>query len=51
MIYFIKQNTVHTYPVAKRCSAVYQQEQLRDVILRGIDECPYCMRVWPDKQD
>ncbi|HJV65274.1 MAG TPA: hypothetical protein VJ550_06050 [Geomonas sp.] len=47
MLYFIKENTVHQYPVAKGCAAVYQDEQLRDTIIHGVKECPYCMREWP----
>jgi len=51
MLYFVKQRTVHQYPVATRCTAAYEQEQLRDTIPHGVTECPYCMREWPDKQD
>lgn len=51
MLYFVKDHTIHQYPVDKRCSAVYQQEQLRDTILRGVDQCPYCMREWPERKD
>lgn len=50
MLYFIKKDTIHRYPVAKSCSAAYQQEQLRDTILRAVTECPYCLRVWPGKE-
>jgi hypothetical protein len=53
MYYFIKEstNTIHQYPVPKRCSAVYEREQLRDTIVHGVNECPYCMREWPDKKE
>lgn len=51
MLYFIKGKTIHQYPVAKRCSALYEREQLRDTVPHGVDECPYCMREWPDKKD
>jgi hypothetical protein len=51
MLYFVKQNTIHQYPVPKRCTAVYQQEQLRDTIPHVVTECPYCMRVWPGVKD
>ena len=47
MLYFVKKDTIHQYPVPKLCSAVYDQEQLRDTIPRGVVECPYCMREWP----
>ena len=51
MLYFIKEKTVHQYPVAKRCTAVYDREQLRDTIPHGLIECPYCMREWPEIKD
>jgi hypothetical protein len=47
MLYFIKENTIHQYPVGKRCTALYEREQLRDTIPHGVVECPYCMRSWP----
>jgi hypothetical protein len=50
MLYFVKQNTIHQYPVAKRCNAVYQNEILRDTIPHGVIECPYCMRAWPKEK-
>ena len=48
MLYFIKENTIHTYPVAKKCTAVYENEQLRDTIPYAVEECRQCMRVWPE---
>lgn len=51
MLYFIKQNTIHTYPVAKRCTAAYEREQLRDTVPYQVQECPYCMRVWPGEKE
>lgn len=51
MLYFIKDNTIHQYPVAKGCTAVFSQEQLRDTVTRGPKECPYCMREWPGRKD
>jgi len=53
MLYFVKEKnvTVHQYPVAKRCTAVYEQEQLRDTIPHGVNECPYCMREWPGMKE
>ncbi len=51
MLYFIKKDTIHKYPVAKGCRAAYQQEQLRDTVLRGLEQCPYCMRTWPGVED
>lgn len=51
MLYFVKDNTIHTYPVAKRCTAVYHEEQLRDTVPRSVQVCPYCMKLWPGKKD
>lgn len=49
MLYFVKENTIHTYPVSKRCGVRHEKEQLRDNVLHGSTECPYCMRRWPDE--
>ncbi len=51
MLYFIKQNTIHTYPVAKGCAESRDQEQLRDTVPYEVKECPYCMRVWPGQKE
>jgi len=51
MLYFIKENTIHQFPVPKRCKAVYGNEQLRDTVPREVNECPYCMREWPGGKD
>ncbi len=51
MLYFIKEETIHQYPVPKGCSAVYQDQQLRDTIPRNVKECPYCMRAWPGDRE
>ena len=51
MLYFIKENTIHTYPVDKRCDARREQEQLRDTVPYEVRECPYCMRAWPAGKD
>lgn len=48
MLYFIKTNVIHQYPVPKRCSAIYEKEQLRDTVPDWVEDCPYCMRRWPD---
>jgi len=47
MLYFIQQDTIHRYPVDKRCTVVYRREQLRDTIPHEVSECPYCMKEWP----
>lgn len=52
MYYFIKEDkTIHKYPVPKRCSAVYEREQLRDTVPHWVIECPYCMKHWPNEED
>ena len=51
MLYFIQKETIHLYPVAKGCPAVHRLEPLRDTILRGVTQCPYCMRGWPGETD
>ncbi len=51
MLYFVKENTIHTFPVSKRCSAVKEKEQLRDTIPHGAEDCPYCMHRWPDDKE
>jgi hypothetical protein len=51
MLYFIKENVIHEYPVTKGCSEVYTQQQLRDTVPHGVKECPYCMREWPGRKE
>lgn len=52
MYYFIKEDkTIHKFPVPKRCSARYEQEQLRDTVPHWVIECPYCMKHWPNEED
>ena len=47
MLYFIKGNQLHRFPVPKRCGVAYEKEQLRDTIPLDAVECPFCMRRWP----
>ena len=47
MLYFIKDNKLHRYPTPSRCSAKYENEQLRDTIPHTAEECAYCLRLWP----
>lgn len=51
MLYFIKQNTIHAYPVKEGCRASYEKEQLRDTVPHGVKECPYCMKIWPARKE
>lgn len=50
MLYFVKEKTVHTFPVSKRCNAKREQEQLRDTIPHNNEKCPYCMNTWPGEE-
>lgn len=47
MLYFVKENKLHRYPVPKRCTVKYENEPLRDTIPHSAEECLYCMRRWP----
>ncbi len=47
LLYVVKENKLHQYPVSKGCKEVYTKEQLRDTIPHGVEECAYCMRTWP----
>ncbi len=47
MLYFVKDNTLHRFPVPERCGAQHDKEPLRDTIPHGVVECIYCMRRWP----
>ena len=49
-MFFIKNNTIHRYPLPQRCPARYEGEQLRDTILHGTEECVYCMHRWPEDE-
>lgn len=51
MLYFVKKNQLHQYPVPKRCGATYENEQLRDTIPHGVEECAYCMSRWPADEE
>ena len=51
MLLFIQEKTIHQYPVARRCSAVYHQEPLRDTIPHDVKQCPYCLSIWPGLQE
>lgn len=48
MLYFVKDNRIHLFPVPLRCGAKRDREPLRDTIPHDVEECDYCMRRWPD---
>lgn len=50
MMYFIKENVIHTFPVSKRCNVRREKEQLRDTIPYGVEECVFCMHRWPEDE-
>ena len=45
MLYFVKDNTLHRFPVPKRCGEERSKEPLGDAIPNGVKECIYCMQV------
>lgn len=51
MLYFVKDNVIHHFPVSSRCSARRDGEQLRDTLPDGVARCVYCMRLWPADND
>lgn len=48
MLYFVKDNTLHRFPVPKRCRVQRDKEPLRDTIPHGVEECAYCMLRWSE---
>lgn len=51
MLYFIKDNTLHRYPVPERCSVQRGKEILRDTVPHDVDQCNNCLGRWPEKRD
>jgi hypothetical protein len=49
MLYFVKRQTLHTFPAGQKCSVNYNEEPLRDTVPHGFDECIYCLNTWPDQ--
>lgn len=50
MFYFVKNNTLHRFPVPMRCGVIRENEPLEDSIPKAVSECIYCMRRWPDER-
>jgi hypothetical protein len=51
MLYFVRRNQLHRFPVPKRCGIRHEQEPLRDNIPDDVEQCVYCMHVWPGEKD
>jgi hypothetical protein len=48
MLYFVKENKLHRYPVPLHCNVkLYGNEVIRDTIPHGIEQCEYCLKWWP----
>jgi len=51
MLYFVKENKLHRFPLPRRCGEKYEKEALRDTIPHGVEECPYCLHRWPGEDE
>lgn len=51
MNYFVKDNCIHRFPIPKMCNAEREKEVLRDTVVHGVEECPYCFRTWPAEEE
>jgi hypothetical protein len=45
MFYFVINDTLHRFPVPKRCGVQRDKEPLSDAIPNGVKECIFCMQV------
>lgn len=50
MLYFIKDNTLHKFPVPEPCQVKREKQILRDTIPYDVELCIHCMGYWPDKK-
>jgi len=50
MLYFIKDNRLHKFPVPKRCQVIREKQILRDTIPHDVDLCSDCMGYWPNEK-
>jgi hypothetical protein len=46
MLYFVKENKLHRFPLPKRCRETYENETLRDTIPYSVEQCSCCLRRW-----
>lgn len=46
MLYFVKDNILHRFPVPLRCGVQFERETIKqkDTIPQGVEECIHCMR-------
>ena len=46
MLYFVKDNILHRFPVPMRCGVQFSREAIKqsDNIPPGVKECEHCMR-------
>lgn len=52
MLYFVKDRVLHRFPAPKSCGVQRTaDEKLRDTIPHDIEECIYCLKNWPGKND
>lgn len=47
MLYFVKDNKLHKFPVPQRCGVKRDKEMLRDTIPYAVEKCVYCLSRWP----
>jgi hypothetical protein len=47
MLFFVKDNRLHRFPVPKRCGVRHENETLRDTVPHTVEECIFCMHRWP----
>jgi hypothetical protein len=47
MLFFVKDNTLHRFPVPKRCGVERNSEKLRDTVPHEVKKCVYCLSRWP----
>jgi len=47
MLYFVKDNVIHKFPVPQRCGVKRDKELLRDTIPYAVEKCVYCLNRWP----
>ena len=51
MLFFVKDNILHRFPVPKRCGVKRNKETIKQkgFIPHGVEDCVYCMRRRPEE--